>query len=346
MIAAGMPGTLSPALTGTSADERPAAMESTSLARPRLSGAAKAALFLLLAAASLLPWAGPASALVAGIAFSLAFGNPWIRRTSLWSKYLLQGSVVLLGFGLSLGTVWTVGARSALYTVVGISLTLALGMALGRLLGIPGPVGALVSFGTAICGGSAIAAMAPVVKAKTEEIAVALATVFTLNAVALLLFPAVGRLLHVGQAPFGLWAGLAIHDTSSVVGAASAFGPDALAIATTVKLTRALWIMPFVLGAALLVKSEQKATFPLFVAGFVAAAAIRTALPGFEPAWHGLMLAARRLLVLTLFLIGSGLTRDVLRRVGLRPLAHGILLWAIVGSATLAAILSGLIAPP
>ena len=160
---------------------------------------------------------------------------------------LLQASVVGLGFGLSLGTVLHVGARSAVYTVVGIALTLAAGMLLGRLAGTSGPLSTLISFGTAICGGSAIAAMAPVVKAKSDEIAVSLATVFTLNAAALVLFPAVGHLLHLDQGQFGLWAGLAIHDTSSVVGAASAFGPEALALATTVKLTRALWIMPCVL---------------------------------------------------------------------------------------------------
>ena len=310
-----------------------------------MSGRAKAALYVGLGAACLLPWVGPAAALAAGVVFSLAFGNPWIARTSLWSRKLLQASVVGLGFGLSLSTVWHVGARSAGYTVVGIALTLALGAAIGRVVGTSGPLSTLVSFGTAICGGSAIAAMASVVKAKNDEIAVSLATVFTLNATALLLFPAVGHLLHLGQAPFGLWAGLAIHDTSSVVGAASAFGPEALAVATTVKLTRALWIMPFVLGAAFVVKSDQKVQFPLFVAGFVAAAAVRTALPSLAPLWNGVTALARQSLVLTLFLIGSGLTRDVLRRVGVRPLAQGILLWAIVGSATLAAILTGVIPP-
>ncbi len=305
----------------------------------------KALLFAALAAACLLPWVGPAAALAAGILFSLLLGNPWIVRTSLWSKKLLQGSVVGLGFGLSLETVWHVGARSAGYTVVGISLTLLLGAALGRALGTSGPLSTLVSFGTAICGGSAIAAMAPVVKAKNDEVAVSLATVFTLNATALLLFPAIGHLLHLGQAPFGLWAGLAIHDTSSVVGAASAFGSEALAVATTVKLTRALWIMPFVLAAALATRSKQKVSFPWFVAGFVAAAAVRTALPALGPAWSALSAVARQSLVLTLFLIGAGLTRDVLRRVGVRPLAQGIVLWALVGSATLAAIVSGLIPP-
>ena len=308
-----------------------------------ISDRTRALLFFVLAAACLLPWVGPATALAAGILFSLIVGNPAPARTALWSRMLLQASVVGLGFGLSLGTVLRVGARSAVYTVVGIALTLAAGALLGRLAGTSGPLSTLISFGTAICGGSAIAAMAPVVKAKSEEIAVSLATVFTLNAAALVLFPAVGHLLHLDQGQFGLWAGLAIHDTSSVVGAASAFGPEALVVATTVKLTRALWIMPCVLGAALLMRSDQKVKFPLFIAGFVAAAGVRTLLPSLAPLWGVLVAVARQSLVLTLFLIGTGLTRDVLRRVGVRPLAQGVVLWLLVSAATLAAIATGLI---
>jgi uncharacterized integral membrane protein (TIGR00698 family) len=303
----------------------------------------RAVLFFVLAAASLLPWVGPATALAAGILFSLLVGNPGPARTALWSRVLLQASVVGLGFGLSLGTVLRVGARSAVYTVVGIALTLAAGAFLGRLAGTTGPLSTLISFGTAICGGSAIAAMAPVVKAKSDEIAVSLATVFTLNAAALVLFPAVGHILHLDQGQFGLWAGLAIHDTSSVVGAASAYGPEALALATPVKLTRALWIMPCVLGVAFLSRSDQKAKFPLFIAGFVAAAGLRTLLPSLAPVWGGLVAVARQSLVLTLFLVGTGLTREVLRRVGVRPLAHGVALWLLVSAATLAAIVTGLI---
>ena len=311
--------------------------------KPLVSDRTRAGLFFLLAAASLLPWVGPATALAAGILFSLLVGNPAPARTAVWSRVLLQASVVGLGFGLSLGTVLRVGARSAVYTVVGIALTLAAGALLGRLAGTSGPLSTLISFGTAICGGSAIAAMAPVVKAKSDEIAVSLATVFTLNAAALVLFPAVGHLLHLDQGQFGLWAGLAIHDTSSVVGAASAYGPQALVVATTVKLTRALWIMPCVLLAALLMRSDQKVKFPFFIAGFVAAAGLRTLLPSLQPLWGVLVAVARQSLVLTLFLIGTGLTREVLRRVGVRPLAQGVTLWLLVSAATLAAIVSGLI---
>lgn len=308
-----------------------------------VSDRGRAVLFFVLAAACLLPWVGPAAALAAGVLFSLLVGNPAPARTALWSRVLLQASVVGLGFGLSLGTVMRVGGRSALYTIVGIALTLAAGTLLGRLAGTAGPLSTLISFGTAICGGSAIAAMAPVVKAKSDEIAVSLATVFTLNATALLLFPVVGRLVSLDQGQFGLWAALAIHDTSSVVGAASAFGEEALAVATTVKLTRALWIMPCVLLAALLSRSEERPKFPLFVAGFVAAAAVRTLLPSLSPLWDAFVAVARQSLVLTLFLIGTGLTRDVLRRVGIRPLAQGAVLWLLVSAGTLAAIVTGLI---
>jgi len=310
---------------------------------PGVSDRGRAVLFFVLAAACLLPWVGPAAALAAGVFFSLLVGNPAPAKTALWSRGLLQASVVGLGFGLSLGTVMRVGGRSALYTAVGIALTLAVGTLLGRLAGTAGPLSTLISFGTAICGGSAIAAMAPVVKAKSDEIAVSLATVFTLNATALLLFPAIGRLVPLDQGQFGLWAALAIHDTSSVVGAASAYGEEALAVATTVKLTRALWIMPCVLLAALLSRSEEKPKFPLFVAGFVAAAAVRTFLPSLQPLWDALVAVARQSLVLTLFLIGTGLTRDVLRRVGIRPLAQGAALWLLVSAGTLAAIVTGLI---
>ena len=302
--------------------------------------------FFALAVACLLPWVGPAMALAAGIAFSLLFGNPGPQRIARWSTILLQASVVGLGFGLSLETVWRVGARSAGYTVAGITATLTMGALLGRLAGTAGPLSTLISFGTAICGGSAIAAMAPVVKAKTDEIAVSLATVFTLNATALVLFPAIGHVLGMGQAAFGLWAGLAIHDTSSVVGAASTYGAEALAVATTVKLTRALWIMPCVLVASLRTRSERRVKFPFFVLGFLAAAALRTVLPSLQPVWAVLVAVARQSLVVTLYLIGAGLTREILRRVGIRPLAQGVLLWILVSGATLAAITSGLITPP
>jgi uncharacterized integral membrane protein (TIGR00698 family) len=224
------------------------------------------------------------------------------------------------------------------YSIVGIGCTLVLGYFLGKLFRTEKNTSALISFGTAICGGSAIAAMAPVLKAKNDETAVSLAIVFTLNSVALLLFPLIGHLLDLNQNIFGYWAGLAIHDTSSVVGAASAYGAQALSTGTTVKLTRAIWITPIVLGAALLKKSEKKAKVPLFIIGFVLAAATRTVLPQYGHSWDGLSAIAKQCLVVTLFLIGAGLTREVLRYVGVRPLLQGVTLWLCVSVLTLLAL--------
>lgn len=185
--------------------------------------------------------------------------------------------------------------------------------------------------------------MAPVIKAKDEEIAVSFATIFILNSVALIVFPFVGRLMDLSQESFGLWAALAIHDTSSVVGASASFGAVALAIATTVKLTRALWITPVVLGFTLFKRTKQKINFPLFIVGFVLAALIRSLLPDVHILWDGLAFGARRLLVVTLFLIGAGLTREVLKKVGFRPMIQGLSLWVLVSIVTLVVICKNII---
>ncbi|MDR3580836.1 MAG: putative sulfate exporter family transporter [Oryzomonas sp.] len=280
-------------------------------------------------------------ALVAGITFGILIGNPWNVTTSVWSRRLLQASVVGLGFGMNIPELVKTGKDAFLYTAISISFTMVLGYLLGRFLKIPQRTSTLISFGSAICGGSAIAAMAPVIKAEPEETGVALATVFTLNSIALILFPPVGLLLGMGQRQFGLWAALAIHDTSSVVGAAAAYGGVALAIGTTVKLTRALWIMPSALVAAWFTKSEGKVKFPLFIFGFIAAAAIKTVLPHYNQVWQPLNGMAKQSLVVTLFLIGCGLTREVLGRTGIKPLAQGVILWAIVSVTSAVAILTG-----
>lgn len=282
-------------------------------------------------------------ALAAGTGFGLLLGNPWKSQTSRWSRLLLQGAVVGLGFGVPIGEVIATGRDAFLYTAVSIALTMLLGLALGRLLGTASRTSTLISFGTAICGGSAIAAMAPVIKAEPEETGVALATIFTLNAVALLIFPPLGQLMGMGERQFGLWSAIAIHDTSSVVGAAAAFGGAALTIATTVKLTRMLWIMPVALGVALVTRSESKAAFPYFILGFVGTALLRSLLPQLQPLWQGGLAVAKQALVVTLFLIGSGLTREVLAKTGLRPLLQAGLLWVFVSLASAAAILVGLV---
>lgn len=256
---------------------------------------------------------------------------------------MLQLSVVGLGFGMNLPQILKLGREGFVYTAVSISFTMATGYLLGRCFKTRRNTSALISFGTAICGGSAIAAMAPVLKAEPEETGVALATIFTLNSIALLTFPLLGHLLGMGQREFGLWSALAIHDTSSVVGAAAAYGGLALAVGTTVKLTRALWIMPSALAAAWCSKAQGRVSFPLFIVGFLCAAALKEALPRLDPLWMRLDGAAKQSLVVTLFLIGSGLTREVLGRTGVRPLAQAVSLWLIVSVASGWAILSGVI---
>ena len=282
-------------------------------------------------------------ALAAGIVFSLLFGNPWPRESTIVSQMLLKVSVVGLGFGLSIQEVWLVGKDSAGYTIIGIVVTTGVGLILGRMLHLKGNTAALISCGTAICGGSAIAAMAPVLRAEDDEIAVSLATIFSLNAVALLLFPLIGNLAGLSQHQFGYWAGMAIHDTSSVVGAAASYGAEALHTGTTVKLTRAAWIAPIAMVTGLWLRSEQKAKFPLFIAGFVIAAILHSLLPQFSGLWEALSTIARQCLVITLFLVGCGLSRNVLKRIGPRPLLHGVTLWVFVSLLTLAGIIQGLI---
>ena len=301
---------------------------------------ARKILFIVCLAMCAFPQVGTAAALVMGVLFSLLAGNPWPGKSGTLSKMLLQISVVGLGFGLGLGEVLRTGKDSVIYTIVGIAFTLAMGQLLGRLFQTDSNTSALISFGTAICGGSAIAAMAPVLKAKDDETAVALATVFTLNSVALLLFPVIGHALHLSQPLFGTWAGLAIHDTSSVVGAAASYGSRALAVGTTVKLTRAIWITPVVIGMSWLKESEQKARVPLFIVGFILTATIRSLLPQYVSLWGEFSAVAKQSLVITLFLIGAGLTREVLKNVGVRPLLQGVTLWLLVSSLTLAALLS------
>lgn len=299
--------------------------------------------FAVLAVACAIPFVSTGMALAAGIIFSLVVGNPWPKESSRISKYLLQISVVGLGFGMNIVEVWRVGRSSVVFTALGIAFTLACGLIIGKFIGTRRKTSALICFGTAICGGSAIAAMAPVIEADDDESAVALGTVFTLNAVALFLFPLLGHLIALSQHQFGVWAGMAIHDTSSVVGAASSYGTESLAIGTTVKLSRAIWIAPVVMITSLIVKGKGKARIPLFIIGFVAAASIAAFLPSAHTIWHGVAAISRQSLVVTLFFVGAGLSPKVLRNVGVKPLVQGVILWCIVSVATLEAITHGLI---
>jgi uncharacterized integral membrane protein (TIGR00698 family) len=302
------------------------------------------------AAASLLPWTPPWVALLAGTAIALTLGNPCARLTARLSKPLLQLAVVGLGAGVNLAIVGRVGLQGIGYTTVGLLTTFALGALLARWLGLEARLTALISAGTGICGGSAIAAVAPAICATTAETSAALATVFLLNGVALLVFPPLGTFAGLDAHAFGLWCALAIHDTSSVTGAAMTHGAEALATATTVKLARALWIMPvaLVLGWRFAPRcctgadcKPRGAKFPLFIAGFVALSALFTFAPGLAPAAPWITHGARAALTLTLFLIGSGLDRDSVRAVGARPFVHGLLLWLLIGGGTLAAIKLG-----
>src|SRR6185437_2253949 len=293
---------------------------------------------IILAASGLL---SPPLALACGIAYGLLVTHEYHADARRLSRFLLQASVVCLGFGMNLGEVIRVGRSGFLYTAIGITFALLLGAALAYLLRVAKIQGFLISAGTAICGGSAIAALAPVTEASEEALAVSMGTIFVLNSVALFIFPVIGHALHLTQTQFGLWSALAIHDTSSVVGAAARYGAVALAIATTVKLARALWIIPVSLAAAVLRRSHARIYIPWFILFFCLAAVANTFLLRMHAESQALVRLGRLVLAVTLFLIGTGITRATLRQVGLRPLLQGILLWAVVGSASLFLILRG-----
>jgi uncharacterized integral membrane protein (TIGR00698 family) len=285
----------------------------------------------------------PPMALALGLGFGLGFSNPYAGRTRSLSKTLLQASVVGLGFGMNLRDVLRAGSSGFLYTAVGITATMIAGVALGRLLKVERTPALLISVGTAMCGGSAIAAVGPVVGADEEEMSVSLGAVFILNSVALLVFPFIGHRLSLSQEQFGLWSALAIHDTSSVVGATAKYGAAALAVGATVKLARALWIAPLALGTALVKRREARIQWPWFILFFCVAAMIRTWVPAGKEAFDALTGVARLGLTVTLFLIGCGISKKTLRTVGARPLAQGVILWVIVGALSLALIRVGLI---
>ncbi len=285
----------------------------------------------------------PPIALALGLGFGLGFTNPYARQTRSFSKTLLQASVVGLGFGMNLRDVLRAGSSGFVYTALGITATMIIGAALGRWLKVERISALLISVGTAICGGSAIAAVGPVAGANEDEMSVSLGTVFILNSIALLIFPLIGHSFSLNEEQFGLWAALAIHDTSSVVGAAAKYGASALAVGTTVKLARALWIVPLTVGTALVKRREARIQWPWFILFFCVAALIRTWFPAGVAAFDLLKEIARIGLTVTLFLIGCGISKKTLRTVGVRPLAQGVILWVIVGALSLALIRAGVI---
>jgi uncharacterized integral membrane protein (TIGR00698 family) len=290
------------------------------------------------------PWASPPLALALGLAFGLLCQHPFRQRAQAFSKTLLQVCVVGLGFGMNLRQVLHAGRSGFVYTALGISFTMLLGLTLGHLLKVERTGALLIAVGTAICGGSAIAAVGPVAGANDEEMSVSLGTVFILNSVALLLFPLIGVAVGLTQTQFGLWAALAIHDTSSVVGAGAKFGAGALAVGTTVKLARALWIVPMALGTAIIKRKGMRIRWPWFILFFVVAAVINSYLPAGSPLYVLFVRIARIGLTVTLYLIGSSITRATLKAVGVRPLVQGVILWLIVATLSLVLILKGVIA--
>jgi uncharacterized integral membrane protein (TIGR00698 family) len=292
---------------------------------------------------SITPWASPPLALALGLALGLGVGNPYRNLTKRITTTLLQASVVGLGFGMNLHQVLKAGRSGFVYTAVGICFSLVVGMMLARALSVKPTAGFLIATGTAICGGSAIAAVGPVAGANEEEMSVALGTVFILNSVALLTFPWMGAALHLSQTQFGLWAALAIHDTSSVVGAAAKYGALALAVGTTVKLARALWIVPMCLGTAAVKRSRARIQWPWFIALFLLAAVANSFVPAEGAIFHTFYRLGIIGLTVTLFLIGSSVSRDTLKSVGPRPLLQGVLLWVVVAVTSLLAIRYGLI---
>jgi uncharacterized integral membrane protein (TIGR00698 family) len=281
----------------------------------------------------------PPIALLGGLIYGFTLAHPFHVESKQLAKFLLQASVVALGFGMNLQQVLRAGRSGFAYTAVSITLAMLLGIALGYVIHVGKKSAFLISAGTAICGGSAIAAVGPVAEANEEEMAVSLGTVFILNSVALFIFPLIGYALHMSQEQFGLWSALAIHDTSSVVGAAAKYGATALAIATTIKLARALWIVPLSFVTALALKSKAKIQWPWFILFFCLAALLNTLMPTFQPAFGALNHLGKIGLTVTLFLIGTGLNKQTLQHVGVRPLLQGVTLWLIVGSSTLALIL-------
>ncbi|MBR4047299.1 MAG: putative sulfate exporter family transporter [Bacteroides sp.] len=287
-------------------------------------------------------YVSPPVALFLGLLFALICGQAYPKFNKKVSKKLLQYSVVGLGFGMNLQASLQSGKEGMAFTIVSVVGTMLIGWFIGRkLLKVDRNTSYLISSGTAICGGSAIAAVGPVLKAKDAEMSVALGTVFILNAIALFLFPWIGQLLEMTQQQFGMWAAIAIHDTSSVVGAGAAFGEEALEVATTIKLTRALWIIPLAFATSFIFKSKgQKVSIPWFIFFFVLAMVFNTYVLSLSDTTreigsfiNGL---ARKSLTITLFFIGASLSRDVLKTVGIKPMVQGIALWIVISLSTLA----------
>ena len=296
-------------------------------------------IFLLAVVFCLSPLITPPVALLMGLVIAQFIGHPYLHLNHKATHILLQVSVVGLGFGMNVTSAMKAGREGIIFTIVSIVGTLVIGFLMGKFLKIEKKTSYLISAGTAICGGSAIAAISPVIKAEEKQISVALGTIFILNSIALFVFPLIGHNLHLSQTQFGLWCAIAIHDTSSVVGAASKYGTQALEIATTVKLARALWIMPVAFLSTFIFKNKgSKVKIPYFIGLFILAMIANTYIPFVQQYNHYLTGFAKAGLTLTLFLIGCGLNNKVLKSVGFKPLIQGVVLWVIISAAALWAV--------
>lgn len=305
-------------------------------------------LFLVCMHVTLLPFISPAIALFMGLVYALVLGNPVPKMAKKTSKYLLQVAVVCLGFGMNLHQSLQSGKEGMMFTIISVAVVMIVGYFVGRLIKVDTKTSYLISSGTAICGGSAIAAVSPIVKADDNQMSVALGTVFILNALALFIFPPIGNMLGMTQEQFGEWAAIAIHDTSSVVGAGEAYdslyfpGSEgiALQVATLIKCTRALWIIPLAFVTTLFFREKNsKVSIPWFILFFVLAMVANTYLSLPESFTGTVVWFAKKGLCMTLFLIGSGLSLDVLRKVGVKPLIQGVALWIIIALVSLAVIM-------
>ncbi len=288
-------------------------------------------IYIILALLCLTPFISAPIALFLGLAFALILGSPFPKFNKVSSKYLLQVSVVGLGFGMNLLDSVKAGSDGMMFTLFSVVSVMLTGILVGKWLGIAKVPANLIASGTAICGGSAIAAVGPIAKANESEMSVSLATIFVLNAIALFLFPVLGHWFNLSQHQFGMWAAIAIHDTSSVVGAGATFGEEALKVATTVKLTRALWIIPLSVFTSIYFKSKgDKIFIPWFIFLFILAMVLNTYLSIPKVLTHGIVAVSRQCLTLTLFFIGAGLSRATLKSVGVKPLILGLTLWIFI----------------
>jgi uncharacterized integral membrane protein (TIGR00698 family) len=300
----------------------------------------KKLLFIAVLLLCLTPYIEPPLALLLGIILAQTIGHPFITHNHKATNWLLKSSVVGLGFGMNLHHALQAGRDGIIFTVFSIGITFLAGWLLGKWLKVESKTSFLISTGTAICGGSAIAAVSPIIKANEKQMSVSLGTVFILNSVALFLFPLIGHFFHMTQYQFGLWSAIAIHDTSSVVGASAAYGQEALHFATTVKLERALWIIPVSLLTVIFVKSEsKKIKIPYFIGFYIIAMCISTYLPAFVGEYSVIVMIAKKGLTVTLFLIGAGLSLKTIKTVGIKPLIQGVAIWFLISILSITTIL-------